>query len=65
MLKGKFYNFLYNKKFISTEIFRAMLNNETSTAGLADSKFINIFSSKIWAIERNVKEKMLENLNND
>ncbi len=57
--------YLEINKFISTEVFNSMLNNETSTAGLADSKFINLFSRKIGIIEKYVRAELQLALNNN
>ena len=57
--------YLENNNLISTEVFRSMLNHETSTAGLADSKFVNIISNKIGIIEKSVKAKLQEDLSRD
>ncbi|MCI5191426.1 MAG: hypothetical protein D3905_16920 [Candidatus Electrothrix sp. AS4_5] len=63
--KGKqmrcYLKYLELNKFISTEEFKAMLDSKLLPAGLADSKFVNIFSRKISGIEQSVKAKLQEN----
>ncbi len=54
--------YLRDNNFISEEIYRSMLNSETATAGLANSKFEKIFNKKVEMIKKQVREKIFEQI---